>query len=129
MKSWVLFEPEEITTTADRDPRSEITKFREWASKIRDLGNYEVKFYLTDATYRAGAPAAFVVNARWNIDAGTSKGVDKPFAAGSGFALPETETATVTDVICADQGPFYLVSGKTSKKVVVRVAVRKIRSA
>ena len=130
MKSWVLFEPEQITTTADRDPSSEITAFRRWASKIRDLGNYEVKFYLTDARYRASAPSVFVVNARWNIDDRSSDGNDKPFAVGSGFTLPETEAAAVTDVVCADQGPFYaLHTGPTAKAVVVRVAVRKIRSA
>lgn len=134
MKSWVLFEPELITTTADRDPSSEITKFRSWASRIRDLGNYEVKFYLTRAGFRVGGrddSPVFVVNARWDIDPNSNTAVDKASSAGIGFALAEGNAiATVTDVICADQGPFYLVHlGTTGNDVIVRVAVRKIRSA
>lgn len=140
MKSWVLFEPELIATTADRDTSSEITAFRRWASKIRDLGNYEVKFYLTREGFRSGRDDSpvFLVNARWPIDPGTATAVDKASSAGAGFTLLSgsavvgmpSPVAVVTDVICADQGPFYLVHlGAVSMNVIVRVAVRKIRSA
>ena len=140
MKSWVLFEPELITTTDDRDPSSVITKFREWSSKIRDLGNYEVKFYLTRAgfqTSRDDSPV-FVVNARWPIDRRSPTTIDKASSAGAGFMLYAgdvstfglTTIATTTDAISADQGPFYLVHlGTVPMNVAVRVAVRKIRSA
>ena len=140
MKSWVLFEPELITTTEDRDPSSEITAFRRWASKIRDLGNYEVKFYLTRQGFRSDRDDSpvFLVNARWDIDPRSSTAVDKASSAGAGFmlyagdpsAFGVSTLATATDVICADQGPFYLVHlGTTPMGVVVRVAVRKIRAA
>lgn len=131
MKSWVLFKPEQIVSTADRNASSEISTFQSWVSTVQNPGSYEVKFYLTDAAFAADGPDVFVVNATWAIDLDTNTGDDKPFAAGSGFGLLKSEPATVTDTICADQGPFFLVhlSKDASRSVVVRVAVRKIGAA